>query len=262
MEDKPLSINFSEIKVEIFKNHEFTAYKCRFTLNLMKLIQKILKSTFLTQKCVKELFSLMDKSGELSVKFNNNSLFRFVLWKKGYFSDINFLPSLHIFEINVLLAKYHYYKKNLSKDNTRIFDFSVAIYQNYIEKVQALDEAYTNLRTETVKFFDEAEINKYFKVKNFEEKQMAVDFIYHLLNDNVNIFLNEVDLEDYKELQTFNKLVDVLIDYLPCSDINRYLKFAPVGFVTSDKPDNNISKLKNNVDMRTVLRKLIALRKY
>lgn len=254
-------LNFADIKVDIFKNHEFTAYKCRFTLNLMKLIQKILKSTFLTQDCVKELFNLMDKSAELSIKFNNNSLFRFVLWKKGYFSDINFLPSLHIFEINVLLAKYLYYKKNLSKDNTQIFDFSTTIYTNYIEKLHLLDEAYISLKSESTKDIEEPETNKYYKVKNFEEKQMAVDFIYHLLNEQVNTFMNETKLEDYKELSVLDHLIDVIIDYLPYSDINRYPKFAPVNFITGERTDNNISKLKNNVDMRDVLKKLIQLRK-
>lgn len=261
MEKRPTPVNFAEINVEIFKNHEFTAYKCRFTLNLMKLIQKVLKSTFLTQSCVKELFNLMDKSSDLSTKFNNNSLFRFVLWKKGYFSEINFLPSLHISEINVLLAKFYYFKKNMSKDNTHIFDFCISIYINYIEKIQMLDDAYNLVKNSATKDIEEAEINKYYRVKNFEEKQIAIDFIYHLLNEQVNTFLNEIDLNEYKHLSAVDQLTDVLINYLPIADINRYPRYAPVGFVTGDKSENNMSKLKNNIDMRRVLKTLIQLKR-
>lgn len=254
-------IAFGDIKAEIFKAHEFTAYKCRFTLNLMKLVQKILKSTYLTQECVAVLFRLMEKSAELSATFNGNSRFRFVLWKKGYFSDINFLPSLHIFEINVLLAKYLFFKKNLSVENPRIFEFVVGVYENYIEKVAALEDAFVSFRADTAQEFAEPEVNRYYKLKNFEEKQMAVDFIYHLLNEQINTFLVDADLTAYAHLEVFDKLIDVLIDYLPVSDISRYAKFAPVGFVTGEKAENSISKLKDNVNVKDVLRKLIQLRK-
>ncbi len=114
---------FIQIRAEIFENKEFTSFKCRFILNLIKLIQIILKNTELSQQSTKFLFELMDNFLSLSHRFDENPLNRFILWKKGYFSDKESLPSLYIFEKNVFIAKFYYYKKKLSKDYTKIFEF-------------------------------------------------------------------------------------------------------------------------------------------
>lgn len=259
MEDKKEPISFEGCNFSIFENHKFTAYKCRFTLNLMKLMQRILKSTFLPQKSVKELFTLIDMSADLSLNFNNQSLNRFLLWKKGYFSDINFLPSLHIFEINVLLAKFLYYKKNLSKDNTKIFDFCILIFKNYLEKIDTLEDAFRSYVTDDKLFMEEEELNMYFKIKNFEEKQMAIEFIYNLINDHVNVFLKDCELEQYGNLPIFNELIEAIIDYLPKAEIKNYLKFAPVSLLKIDNSGNNLNKLKPNIDIGGVLKKLIKV---
>ena len=259
MEKQKQPVSFENCNFNIFENHKFTAYKCRFTLNLMKLMQRILKSTFLPRKSVKELFSLIDRSADLSLNFNDKSLNRFFLWKKGYFSDINFLPSLHIFEINVLLAKFLYYKKNLSKDNTEIFSYCIKIYKNYQEKIDMLEEAFVSFVTEEKLFMEEKELNMYFKIKNFEEKQMAIEFIYNLVNEQVNAFLNSCDFEEFGNLEVFGDLINAIIDYLPKAEIKNYLKFASVNLLKIENNENNLNKLKINVDVKKALRKLIAV---
>ena len=50
LESKKLPVAFASFDSEQFSNCQFTAFKCRFIVNLMKLIQIILKSTFLTSK--------------------------------------------------------------------------------------------------------------------------------------------------------------------------------------------------------------------
>lgn len=46
--ESPISIN--NIKAKMFENKEFTAFKCKFILNLIKLVQIIIKKTELLQE--------------------------------------------------------------------------------------------------------------------------------------------------------------------------------------------------------------------
>jgi hypothetical protein len=50
LEVKKMPVAFSSFDSENFVNCQFTAFKCRFIVNLMKLIQIIFKSTLLTSK--------------------------------------------------------------------------------------------------------------------------------------------------------------------------------------------------------------------
>ena len=45
MQTQKLPFDLNDSKSNIFPNTEFTAFKCRFILNLIKLIQIILKKT-------------------------------------------------------------------------------------------------------------------------------------------------------------------------------------------------------------------------
>ena len=257
MEKLQLPISFQNFKGKIFDSKEFTAYKCRFILNLIKLIQIILKKTELKQESIDSLFEIMENFVKSSREFNKNSLNRFILWKKGYFSDRDSLPSLHIFEINVLLAKFFYYKKNLNEDNEKIFEFIVEIYREYSNKLEILKKSLNSLENKNNLIIKEEIFNLEFKNKEFEEKQSASIFYFNLINDNINPFLLNLDLEKFEFHPILDLLIDVLIDFLPQSNIKSFVKFKCVNCVDCENCGNKLKRLKDTKPIQNFLKLLI-----
>ena len=153
----------------------------------------------------------MDRSLALSKTFNSKSLNRFVLWKKGYFTNRDSLPSLHIFEINVLLARFFYYKKILAKSEVTLFHFIHDAFKNYLEKYEVLEQALKGLKDQSNILILEEDLNKEFKEKNYREKQTSLMFMYDLLNEHICQFLVRIDLEEFGYLPIFDQLIDVSV---------------------------------------------------
>ena len=257
MEKLELPISFNNFTAKIFEFKEFTSYKCRFILNLIKLIQIILKKTELKQESIDSLFKIMENFIKSSREFNKFSLNRFILWKKGYFSDKDSLPSLYIFEINVLLAKFFYYKKNLDFDNEKIFEFIIEIYQDFFEKLTILDQSLEILEDKDKLIISELIFNNEFKKKDFEEKQTSVIFFFNLINDNINPFLLHLDLESFEFRPIFDSLIDVLIDYLSLSNINSFTKFKCVECVNCENCKLKNKRLKDTKPIKDFLKLII-----
>lgn len=202
----------------------------------------------------------MDKSLGLAKLFNSKSLNRFVLWKKGYFTNRDSLPSLHIFEINVLLAKFFFYKKTLSREHLRLFPFVVEALRNYLEKCEVLEQALAGLRDQGNILLLEEDLNKEFKEKNFREKQTALLFMYDLLNEHICLFLTRLDLSEFGYLPVFDQLIDVIVDYLPKASVLAFTKFKCLRCLDCSDCEQRFGKLKKQVDLEALLKRLIQMK--
>ena len=202
----------------------------------------------------------MNKSLSLSKTFNSKSLNRFVLWKKGYFTNRDSLPSLHIFEINVLLAKFFYYKKMLSADDLRIFPFAVEVLRNYVEKHEVLEQSLQGLRDPSNVLMLEENLNKEFKEKNFKEKQTSLFFMYDLLNEHIAPYALRLDYEEFGYLPEFDQLVDALIEYLPRSNLIGSIKLKCLQCLDCVECEGRLGKLKKPIGLEDLLKKLIRMK--
>jgi brefeldin A-inhibited guanine nucleotide-exchange protein len=257
MENVYLPITFENLKAKVFDSRDFTSYKCRFILNLIKLIQIILKKTELKQESIDSLFTIMEKFINNSREFNKFSLNRFILWKKGYFSDKDSLPSLYIFENNVLLAKFFYYKKNFKEDNEKIFDFIIEIYHQYFEELKILNNSLTNLEEKQTLVLSENDLNEEYKIKDFEEKQTAVIFYFNLINDNISPFLLSLDLDTLEMIPVFDSLIEVIIDFLSYSNINSLTFFKCIKCVECENCKIKSKRFKETKPIQEFLKNLI-----
>jgi hypothetical protein len=199
----------------------------------------------------------MEKSLNLSKVFNGKSLNRFVLWKKGYFTNRDSLPSLHIFEINVLLSKFFYYRKVLSVDNLKLFPFIHEIFKNFLEKHEVLEQSLKGLKDHSNILILEEDLNKEFKEKNYREKQTSILFIYDLLNEHICHYLVRVDTEEFGFLPIFDQMIDVIIDYLPKSNVFGFSKFKCLKCLDCMDCESRMGKLKKQVSLEDFLKKLI-----
>ena len=202
----------------------------------------------------------MDRSLALSKTFNSKSLNRFVLWKKGYFTNRDSLPSLHIFEINVLLARFFYYKKILAKGEVTLFHFIHDAFKNYLEKYEVLEQALKGLKDQSNILILEEDLNKEFKEKNYREKQTSLMFMYDLLNEHICQFLVRIDLEEFGYLPIFDQLIDVIIDYLPKANVLGFWKFKCLKCLDCPDCEQRLGKLKRQVDLEDFLKKLIKMK--
>ena len=147
-----------------------------------------------------------------------------VLWKKGYFTNRDSLPSLHNFEINVLLAKFFFYRKNLSSENQKVIGFITETIRNFLEKSDVLDQSFLGMKENGPVLILEEELNKEFREKNFKEKQTSLLFMYDLFSEHLFPYLAKFQFETYGYLTEYDQLVDALIDYLPKSNVNGFSK--------------------------------------
>lgn len=183
-----------------------------------------------------------------------------VLWKKGYFTNRDSLPSLHNFEINVMLAKFFFYRKNLSVDNQKVIPFITESIRNFLEKSEVLEQAYLGLKEQANVLILEEELNKEFKEKNFKEKQTSLLFMYDLLCDHLFPYLIRFPFEDYGYLPEYDLLIDALIDYLPKSNVLGFLKFKCLKCTDCGDCDTRNSKIKKDVSIEEVLKRLIKFK--
>jgi hypothetical protein len=202
----------------------------------------------------------MEKSLSLSKTFNSKSLNRFVLWKKGYFTNRDSLPSLHIFEINVLLAKFFYYRNVLSRDNVKLFAFIHDIFKNYLEKYEVLEQSLKGMKDSANILILEEDLNKEFKEKNYREKQTSLLFMYDLLNEYICHQLIRIELDDFGYLPVFDQMIDVVIDYMPKSNVVGFSKFKCLKCLECQDCEQRVGKLKKHVDLEDFLKRLIKMK--
>ena len=207
-----------------------------------------------------QVFRLIDKSLSFARLFNSKSLNRMVLWKKGYFTNRDSLPSLHNFEINVLLAKFFYYRKNLSAENLTVIPFITETIQNYLEKSDVLEQAYFSLKEGVQQLIVEDDLNKEFKEKNFKEKQVSLLFMYDLLSEHLFPYLVRFPFEEYAWGGDYDALVDVLVDYLPKSNLSGIQKLKCLKCTECGECEKQSQRLKKETSVEDILRKLIKLK--
>lgn len=183
-----------------------------------------------------------------------------VLWKKGYFTNRDSLPSLHNFEINVLLAKFFYYRKNLSAENQKVIPFITESIRIFLEKTDVLDQAFLGLKEQGNILILEEDLNKEFKEKNFKEKQTSLLFMYDLLCDHLFPYLIKFPFEDYGYLAEYDVLIDAIIDYLPKSNVLGFFKFKCLKCCECSECETRNTKIKKDISLEEVLKKLIKLK--
>lgn len=257
---KPLPVEFSSLEAKMLLNAQFVSFKCRFVVNFMKLAQIILRNTMLPSKSREELFKLIDNSLTFSKTFNSKSLHRFILWKKGYFSNQNSLPSLYIFEINVHLAKFFHYKKLFPSESTEVLQTIAVIFQNYLEKLEATESVLESIRDGKSKFLAEEDLNREFKEKNFVEKQTSTVLYFDIISDNIAPFLAKIDLSEQKDLSVFDVLLKELVEFVSRANIHYYANFKCLNCLNCQDCDSKFSRLKRNTVLEDFLKTLIAAR--
>lgn len=258
IDSKAQPIEFASLKAEMLPSPHFVAFKCRFVVNFMKLTQIILRNTTLSSKSTSELFKLIDQSLILSRTFNSKSLHRFILWKKGYFSNQNSLPSLYIFEINVYLAKFFHFKKIYSQENNEVLTTINDIFKNYLEKLELTDQAYDSIKDNSSKLISEDELSKEFKDKNYLEKQTSTVLCFDLITEHIGPFLSKVEIGDsFESLKKFDVLLDSLIEYLSRSNLHYYTHFKCLDCLQCKDCDQKLSRLKKITVLEEFLKALV-----
>jgi hypothetical protein len=209
---------------------------------------------------VTQVFQLIDRSLSFARLFNSKSLNRMVLWKKGYFTNRDSLPSLHNFEINVLLAKFFYYRKNLSPENLAVVPFVTQTIRNFLEKSEVLEQAYYALKEGTQTLIVEDELNKEFKEKNFKEKQVSLLFMFDLLSEHLFPYLVRFPFEDFPFSDDVDVLIDALVDYLPRSNLAGIQKLKCLKCTECADCEKQSHRLKKEMGIEDLLKRLIKFK--
>ncbi len=207
-----------------------------------------------------QVFQLIDRSLSFARLFNSKSLNRMVLWKKGYFTNRDSLPSLHNFEINVLLAKFFYYRKNLSPENLAVVPFVTQTIRNFLEKSEVLEQAYYALKEGTQTLIVEDELNKEFKEKNFKEKQVSLLFMFDLLSEHLFPYLVRFPFEDFPFSDDVDVLIDALVDYLPRSNLAGIQKLKCLKCTECADCEKQSHRLKKEMGIEDLLKRLIKFK--
>lgn len=181
------------------------------------------------------------------------------MWKKGYFTNKDSLPSLHNFEINVLLAKFFFFRKNQSPQNLKIISFINETIRNYLEKYEMLEQSFSVVQQSSNLLILEEELDKEFREKNFKEKQTALLFMHDLFTEHFFPYLTKFTFEDYPDLPEYDSLIMTLIDYLPKSDVVGFMKFKCIDCNKCKECEKKMSKLKKQTGIEEVLKKLVIL---
>lgn len=183
-----------------------------------------------------------------------------VLWKKGYFTNRDSLPSLHNFEINVLLAKFFFYRKNLSKDNLKVLPFVTETLRNFLEKNDVLEQAFLTLKDPSQMLIVEEDLNKEFKEKNFREKQVALLFMHDLLSEHLFPYMTRFPFEDFGWQPDNEALIEALIDYLPKSSLGSFQKLKCLKCTDCQDCEKQAIKLRRETPAEDILKRLIKLK--
>lgn len=85
----------------------------------------------------------LEKSLKFSKEFNGDVLQRYLLWKNGYLSNTQTLPSLYDFQINTATALLVLHIKNFNHDKSlksfeKLVNFVVVGLRDYVEKAKEL----------------------------------------------------------------------------------------------------------------------------
>lgn len=206
------------------------------------------------------IFQLIDRSLSFARLFNSKSLNRMVLWKKGYFTNRDSLPSLHNFEINILLAKFFFYRKNLSAENLAVVPFITQTIRNFLEKSDVLEQAYFALKEGTQTLIVEEELNKEFKEKNFKEKQVSLLFMFDLLSEHLFPYLVRFPFEDYPYSEDVDSLIDALVDYLPKSNLAGLQRLKCLKCTECADCEKQSQRQKKELGVEDLLKRLIKFK--
>lgn len=220
---KSQPITFSSLESSIFENKEFVAFKCKFILNLLKLIQIIVKKTELLQESQQQIVLLLDEFIKQSEEFNCNQVNRYVLWKKGYFSMKNSLPSLHIFEKNVLIVQLYNSVRKFHKGSNKIFEFVCKVLESFKQRIEELDK-FIEFVHSNKQVFTEPEFDSEFKAKTVEEQQKNIFNFYNVIVDIIEPFLLGLDYETLPYNKYLDHLIQSIIDFLPHIKIKDFHK--------------------------------------
>lgn len=254
-----LPIEFSSLRAEMLPNPHFVAFKCRFVVNFMKLTQIILRNTKLPPQSCDKIFALVEDSLSLCREFNSRVVQRFVLWKKGYFSSQNSLPSLYIFEINVHLSQFFHHRKNFPA-STESLDIIGEILSSFVEKLAMTESAHEELRDKKPGNFTNPELSREFREKNFVEKQTAAVLYFDTIIEHIAPYLSRLELESLPDLAIFDPLIPQLISYISRANLYQNSALRCVGCLDCRDCESRFARIKKSDTMENFLQHLVKLR--
>ena len=188
--------------------------QCRFVLNLMKLIEQVFKNTLLVESSSLALIDLAQDSKTLALAFNDNVLYRFVFWKKGYMYNRDCLPSLHSFEISVLRARFFYLKRLYGSENADMIGFIIETYKDFSSICGELKKTVMAYKGKPTLLFLNQEDDREFELHSLIDTQTRTLFLFDFVNEYIGGFLNKNETIVFQNENQNQELVDTLIDYL------------------------------------------------
>lgn len=237
---------------------KYAETQCRFVLNLMKLIEKIFKTTKLVESSSLSLMELAQESRELASAFNNNVLYRFVFWKKGYMYNRECLPSLHSFERSVLKARFLYLKRLYGPDNADMVQFIIDTYRDFGRLCKTLEQAVLDYKNKPTLLFVKKEDDREFELHRLTDTQTRTFLMFDFVNETLGNFLAKTPVEVFASDNQNQQLIEQLVDFLavgPSMFHSNLLKC--VDCLACNKCFAKTVKQRKLVDITPALKKLI-----
>jgi brefeldin A-inhibited guanine nucleotide-exchange protein len=237
---------------------KYAETQCRFVLNLMKLIEKIFKTTKLMESSSQSLIELAQESKELASAFNDNVLYRFIFWKKGYMYNRECLPSLHSFERSVLRARFLYLKQLYGTDNAEMVGFIINTYKDFGLLCKKLEKAVLDYKTKPTLLFKKKEEDREFELHRLTDTQTRTFLMFDFVNDTLGNFIVKNELEYFAHDSQNQELINQLVDFLAIGPSMFYSNLLKcVDCLGCNKCYAKTAKQRKFVDITSALKKLI-----
>lgn len=193
---------------------KYAETQCRFVLNLMKLIEKIFKTTRLVESSSQMLIELAQESKALASAFNDNVLYRFIFWKKGYMYNRECLPSLHSFERSVLKARYLYLKRLYGAENADMIQFLIDTYRDFGLLNKKLENAVLDYKNKPTVLFEKKQEDREFELHRLTDTQTRTFLMFDFVNETLGNFLLKTEITTFASDSQIQELINQLVDYL------------------------------------------------
>jgi hypothetical protein len=237
---------------------KYAETQCRFVLNLMKLIEKIFKTTKLVESSSLTLIELAQESKKLASAFNDNVLYRFIFWKKGYMYNRECLPSLHSFERSVLKARFLYLKRLYGSDNADMIEFIINTYRDFGLLCKKLEKAVMDFKTKPTMLFEKKEEDREFELHRLTDTQTRTFLMFDFVNETLGNFLLKTEINLFADDTQSTRLINQLVDFLSIGPSMFYSNLLKcVDCLGCNKCFAKTTKQRKFVDISPALKKLI-----
>lgn len=214
LEKEELPINLDKIVCNYFKNINIVSFKCKIIVNLKKMLLFIICNIELERDILEYIIKPVEKGIDLAIKFDSKPLFRYILWKKGYFSQQNSIPSLYAFESIAFLILFYEKKLNIKKEINLFFSTIKNVLYRFLYYLKDIDILQEDSESDNKIFLIDEEINRDFFKKAFLDKKNALILYSEVINEHFIKFLDQLEKEYFNQLacdQEFNEMVIDLV---------------------------------------------------